>query len=75
MIQSVSHKFNDVVCLLPVNQFDSEFLKKWFDKVIFALNDLFFVVPVSVDNHVCNKCGTCILLLNLLIYVTHKVVS
>ena len=28
IIQSVSYKYNDVVCLLPVNQFDSEFLKK-----------------------------------------------
>ena len=74
-IQSVSHKFNDVVCLLPVNQFDSEFLKKWFDKVMFALNDLFFVVAVSVDNYVCNRYAKCMLLLNLLIYVTHKVVS
>ena len=25
--QSVSYKYNDVVCLLPVNQFDSDFLK------------------------------------------------
>ena len=65
MIQSVSHKYNEVMCLLPVNQFDSEFLKKWFDKAMVALNGLFFVVAVSVDNHVCNRYATCILLLNL----------
>ena len=65
MIQSVSHKYKDVVCLLPVNQLDTEFLKKWFDKVMVALNDLFFVVAVSVDNHVCNRYATCMLLLNL----------
>ena len=54
-----------MVCLLPVNQFDSEFLKKWFDEVMVALNDLFFVVAVSVDNHVCSRYTTCMLLLNL----------
>ena len=65
IIQSVSYKYNDVVCLLPVNQFDSEFLKKWFDKVMVAHNGLFFVVAVSVDNHVCNMYASCMLLLNL----------
>ena len=54
-----------MVCLLPVNQFDSEFLKKWFDEVMVALNDLFFVVAVSVDNHVCSRYTTCMFLLNL----------
>ena len=65
IIQSVSYKYNDVVCLLLVNQFDSEYLKKWFDKVMIAHNGLFFVVAVSVDNHVCNRYATCMLLLNL----------
>ena len=37
MIQSVSHKYKNVVCLLPSNQLDTEFLKKWFDKVTVAL--------------------------------------
>ena len=53
-----------MVCLLPVNQFDLEFLKKWFDKVMFAHNGLFFVIAVSVHNHVCNRYATCMLLLN-----------
>ena len=65
IIQSVSYKYNDVVCLLPVNQFDLEFLKKWFDKVMVDHNGLFFVVAVSVHNHVCNRYATCMLLLNL----------
>ena len=64
IIQSVSYRYNDVACLLPVNQFDLEFLKKRFDKVMFAHSGLFFVVAVSVDNHVCNRYATCILLLN-----------
>ena len=50
---------------LAVNQFEAEFLKKWFDKVVVALNDLFFVVGVLVDNHVSNRYATCMLLLNL----------
>ena len=65
MIQSVSRKYKNVVCLLPVNQLDTGFLKKWFDKVMVALNDLFFVVAVSVDNHVCNRYATRMLLLGL----------
>ena len=55
IIQSVPYKYDDVVCLLPVNQFDLEFLKKWFDKVMVAHNGLFFVVAVSVHNHVSNR--------------------
>ena len=55
MIQSVFLKYKDVVCLLPVNQLDLEFLQKSFDKVMVALNDLFFVVAVSVDNRVCSR--------------------
>ena len=39
MILSVPHKYKDVVCLLPVNQLGTEFLKKWFDKVVVAPND------------------------------------
>ena len=61
-----------MVCLFPVNQFDLEFLKKWFDKVMVAHNGLFFVIAVSVTimfatgmPHACYY----------LIYVTHKVVS
>ena len=65
IIQSVSYRYNDVVCLFPLNQFDSEFLKKWFDKVMVAHNGLFFVVAVSVDNHVCHRYATCMLVLNL----------
>ena len=65
MMQSLSHNYDDMVCLLPLNQFDSEFLKKWFDKVMVALKDLFFLVAVLVDNHVCNRYATYMLLLNL----------
>ena len=65
IIQSVSYKYNDVVCLLPVNQFDLEFLKKWFDKVMVADNGLFFVIAVSVHNHVCNRYARCMFLLYL----------
>ena len=53
-----------MVCLLPVNLFDSEFLKKRFDKVMVDHSSLFFVISVLVDNHVCNTYATCMLLLN-----------
>ena len=42
MIRSVSHKYRNVVCLLPVNHLNTEFLKKWFDEVTVAFNDVFF---------------------------------
>ena len=55
MIQSVNSKYKDVVCLQPFYQLDTEFLKSWFHTVMVALHDLFIVVAVSVDNHVCNR--------------------
>lgn len=55
MVQSTCSKFKDVVCLVPVNKLDSNLLRCWFDKVMEALNDILFIVAVSVDNHVCNR--------------------
>ena len=55
MIQSVCSKYKDVVCLLSVSQLDTALLQKWFKKVMLALDDLFFVIAVSVDNHICNR--------------------
>ena len=54
-----------MVCILPVNQFDLEFLKKCFDKVMVVHNGLFFLAAVLVHNHVCNRYARCMLLLNL----------
>ena len=55
MIQSVRSKYKDVVCLQSVSQSDTASLQKWFKKVMLALDDLFFVIVVSVDNHNCNR--------------------
>jgi len=55
MVQSVCSKYKDVVCLIPVNQLDMALLQRWFEKVILALDGIFFVVAVSADNHICNR--------------------
>ena len=55
MIQSVKGKYKDVVCLIPIHKLSTVLLRKWFDLVMSALNDLFLVVAVSSDNHVCNR--------------------
>ena len=55
MIQFVMGKYKDVVCLIPVKKLDTNHLKAWFDRVMLSLNELFFVVAVCTDNHVCNR--------------------
>ena len=55
MVQSIAGKYKDVVCLVPVNKLDTALLRSWFDKVLNALNDIFFIVVVCTDNHVCNR--------------------
>ena len=55
MIQSVKGKYKDVVCLIPIHKLSTALLRKWFDLVTSALNDLFLVVDISADNHVCNR--------------------
>ena len=55
MIQSISSKYKDVVCMVPVMNLTSKHLRAWFDKVMNALKEIFLVVAVSVDNHVVNR--------------------
>ena len=55
MIQSVKGKYKDVVCRIPIHKLSTALLRKWFDLVMSALNDLFLIVAVSADNHVCNR--------------------
>ena len=55
MVQSVCQSYKDVVCLVLVEKLDTNILRCWFDKVMKCLNDIFFVVAVSVDNHICNR--------------------
>ena len=55
MIQSTCSKYKDVVCLVPVDKLDTKTQRKWFDLVMLKLQDIFRIVAVSVDNHVCNR--------------------
>ena len=55
MVQSVCQNYKDVVCLVPVEKLDTSILRCWFDKVMKCLDEIFFVVAVSVDNHICNR--------------------
>ena len=55
IFQFLCSMYKDVVCLIPVSQLDTQFLQKWFEKVMVALDKLLFMVAVSVDNHICNR--------------------
>ena len=55
MLQSVKGKYKDVVCLIPIHKLSTALLWKWFDLLMSVLNDLFLIVAVSADNHVCNR--------------------
>ena len=53
VIQAVTGKYKDV-SLTPVNKLNTALLRDWFDCVSDGINDLFLIVAISVDNHVCN---------------------
>ena len=55
MVQSTCDKYKDVVCLVPINKLNTNILRTWFNKVMEALDEIFFVIAVSVDNHICNR--------------------
>ena len=55
MVQSTCDKNKDVACLVPINRLDTTILRIWFDKVMKTLDEIFFVVALSVDNHMCNR--------------------
>ena len=55
MVQSICSKYKDIVCLVPISNLDTSILQKWFLKVMKALHDLFIVIAVSADNHICNR--------------------
>ena len=58
MVQSIHSNYKDVVCLVPVNKLDTATLRRWFDAVMAAIDEVMLVVAVSVDNHVCNRYET-----------------
>lgn len=55
MVQSIGGKYQDIVCLIPVNKLDTSLLRTWFNYVMQGLHDIFLVVAVCADNHVCNR--------------------
>jgi len=55
MVQSSCSKYQDMVCLVPIDRLDTKTLHVWFNKVMLALHDLLTIIAVSVDNHVCNR--------------------
>ena len=55
MVQSVCKNYRDIVCLVPVEKLDTKLLHSYFNIVMHALDEIFFVVAVSLDNHVCNR--------------------
>jgi len=55
MIQSIFCSYKDVVCLIPISTLDTSTLYFWFTKVMEALKNLFHVVAVCTDNHICNR--------------------
>ena len=44
-----------MVCLIPISKFDTSILQAWLHKVLLALHNLFVVVAVFADNHICNR--------------------
>ena len=55
MVQSVCKNYRDIVCLVPVEKLDTKLLHSYFNIVMHALDEIFFVVAVSLDNHICNR--------------------
>ena len=55
MAQLTCSTYKDVVCLVPINKLDTASLHFWFDEVVMALSNIFFIVAISTGNHICNK--------------------
>ena len=56
MVHSISGKYKDVVCLIPINRIGTVLLRTWFDKVMTSIKKHLLVLAVCADNHVCNRC-------------------
>ena len=55
MIQSVSSKYKDVVCVIPIEKLTVSLLRSYFQRVISELQEFVHVCAVSVDNHAVNR--------------------
>ena len=55
IVQSVCGSYKDVVCVVPINKLDTSILTSWFQKIMLALDKVFLVIAVSVENHICKR--------------------
>ena len=55
MVQSTCSTYKSLVCLVPINKLNTASLHFWFDKVLMALSNIFLIVAISIDNHLCNR--------------------
>jgi len=55
MLQSLCGKYKDVVKLVPVANLTTDILFQNFNAVMSSLSSVYFVIAVSVDNHVVNR--------------------
>ena len=55
MVQSVCSNYKDMGCLITVSKLDTSILQAWLHKVLVALHNLFVIVTVSADNHLCSR--------------------
>ena len=55
MLQSICGKYKDVVKLVPVENLSTDILFQNFNAVMSSLSSVYFVIAVSLDNHVVNR--------------------
>ena len=55
MVLSICSNYKDVVCLVPVEKIDTKLFEYYFNLGMKAVDHVFDVVAMSVDNHICNR--------------------
>ena len=55
MVQSLSSKYKDIVCLAPIKSLTTEKVSKYYFSIMEQLAQIMFVVAISVDNHPVNR--------------------
>ena len=55
MVKFTIQKYRNVVCLIPVNKFDTGILSHWFNRVMMDISSFHKVLAVCANNHICNR--------------------
>ena len=55
MVQLTCSTYKADVCMVPINKLDTASLRFWFDKIVMVLSNIFFIVAIYTDNHICNR--------------------